>query len=176
MNAACWPEISRANCITALIFKIRACVNWARTENETEALGARLARARPAGAELAVLFLQGDLGSGKTTLARGLLRALGVRAAVRSPTYTLIELYPLDGLTVVHADLYRLQDPGELEGLGLRDGRRPHHLWLGVARACLGTCRWTRPAALTGRGSRGARNHPGCSKGLGGAWLAQLAA
>lgn len=102
----------------------------ARTESETEALGARLARSRPAAGELAVLFLQGDLGSGKTTLARGFLQALGVSGTVRSPTYTLIELYPLDGFTVVHADLYRLQDPLELEGLGLREWAQPHHLWL----------------------------------------------
>ena len=102
----------------------------ARTESETETLGARLARSRPAGGELAVLFLQGDLGSGKTTLARGFLQALGVTDAVRSPTYTLIELYPLEGLTVVHADLYRLHDPGELEGLGLRDWAQAHYLWL----------------------------------------------
>lgn len=149
----------------------------ARTENETEALGARLARARPAGAELAVLFLQGDLGSGKTTLARGLLRALGVRAAVRSPTYTLIELYPLDGLTVVHADLYRLQDPGELEGLGLREWAQPHHLWL-IEWPERGSGHLPAPdlrLSLAVEAAAHVIEITPCS-GLGGAWLAQLAA
>jgi tRNA threonylcarbamoyladenosine biosynthesis protein TsaE len=90
-----------------------------RTEGDTEEFGARLARARPAGPELAVVFLTGDLGAGKTTLVRGFLQALGVGTTVRSPTYTLIEPYRASALTVVHADLYRLRDPHELEALGL---------------------------------------------------------
>ncbi len=102
----------------------------ARSESDTEEFGARLACTRPLSGELAVLFLEGELGAGKTTLARGLLRSLGVSAPVRSPTYTLVELYALPGLTVVHADLYRLRDPHELEHLGLRDWARPQHLWL----------------------------------------------
>jgi tRNA threonylcarbamoyladenosine biosynthesis protein TsaE len=102
----------------------------AGSESDTEALGARLARSRAADGELAVLFLQGGLGAGKTTLARGFLRALGVTAAVRSPTYTLVELYAVGDLTVMHADLYRLQHPDELEALGLREWARPQHLWL----------------------------------------------
>jgi tRNA threonylcarbamoyladenosine biosynthesis protein TsaE len=106
-------------------------VRWlARTESDTEALGARLAATRPAGGELAVLFLEGELGAGKTTLARGLLHSLGVSGPVRSPTYTLVELYALAGLTAVHADLYRLRDPRELQDLGLRDWARREHLWL----------------------------------------------
>jgi tRNA threonylcarbamoyladenosine biosynthesis protein TsaE len=106
-------------------------VRWlARSETETEALGARLAHARPGTDELAVVFLEGDLGSGKTTLARGFLRALGAAGAVRSPTYTLVELYTLAGVTVVHADLYRLRNPQELEDLGLRDWASRGHLWL----------------------------------------------
>jgi tRNA threonylcarbamoyladenosine biosynthesis protein TsaE len=83
----------------------------------TDALGAALARTRPA---RAVVHLHGDLGAGKSTLARALLRALGVRGAIRSPTYTLVERYPLpDGGEAWHMDLYRIAAPGELEFLGL---------------------------------------------------------
>lgn len=98
---------------------------------DTEDFGWQLSCARPAqSADLAVLYLQGELGTGKTTFARGFLRALGVSAAVRSPTYTLLELYSAPPLTVVHLDLYRLQGPDELESLGLREWARPGHLWL----------------------------------------------
>jgi tRNA threonylcarbamoyladenosine biosynthesis protein TsaE len=101
------------------------------SSEETEALGARLARALPALADFAgIVYLQGDLGSGKTTLARGLLRELGVEGTVRSPTYTLLERYETPAAIVVHLDLYRLQSPAELEPLGLRELHRPQHLWL----------------------------------------------
>lgn len=83
----------------------------------TDALGERLARALP---PRAVAYLHGDLGAGKSTLARALLRALGVRGTIRSPTYTLVEHYPLPaGGLALHLDLYRIGDPGELEFLGL---------------------------------------------------------
>ncbi|HSD16302.1 MAG TPA: tRNA (adenosine(37)-N6)-threonylcarbamoyltransferase complex ATPase subunit type 1 TsaE [Thermomonas sp.] len=83
----------------------------------TEALGAELARALPT---RAVAYLHGDLGAGKSTLARALLRALGVAGTIRSPTYTLVEQYPLPaGGMALHLDLYRIGDPGELEFLGL---------------------------------------------------------
>jgi tRNA threonylcarbamoyladenosine biosynthesis protein TsaE len=98
---------------------------------DTEDFGGRLARARPAGdAALAVLYLRGELGAGKTTFARGFLRELGVTEAIRSPTYTLLELYPAGALTVAHVDLYRVRDAAELEALGLRDWARGGHLWL----------------------------------------------
>jgi len=100
------------------------------TAEETETLGQQLAGLRPAARELAVIYLTGELGAGKTTLARGFLRELGVTEAVRSPTYTLLELHDLGGLTVLHIDLYRLRDPAELEPLGLREWARPGGLWL----------------------------------------------
>ena len=84
----------------------------------TAAQGRALAAARP---PRAVVYLQGDLGAGKSTLARALLRALGVQGTIRSPTYTLVERYPVAGGEAVHLDLYRIGDPGELEFLGIVD-------------------------------------------------------
>ena len=84
----------------------------------TESLGRRLAAVLPAAA---MIHLRGPLGAGKTTLVRGVLRGLGYRGAVRSPTYTLIEPYDEGGRRLCHLDLYRLGDPEELEFIGLRD-------------------------------------------------------
>lgn len=95
-------------------------------EVATVALAGELARTAPA---RAVVYLQGDLGAGKSTLARAWLRALGVTGTVRSPTYTLVERYPLAaGGEALHLDLYRIGDAGELEFLGLDDGDAA--LWL----------------------------------------------
>jgi tRNA threonylcarbamoyladenosine biosynthesis protein TsaE len=85
----------------------------------TERLGIALAHALGSGG--AVLFLQGELGTGKTTLARALLQALGYTGHVRSPSYTLVEPYEIGGRPVFHLDLYRLTAPEQLEDLGLRD-------------------------------------------------------
>jgi tRNA threonylcarbamoyladenosine biosynthesis protein TsaE len=98
---------------------------------ETEAFGARLAAALPQSLERAVIvYLSGELGAGKTTLARGFVRARGARTAVRSPTYTLVERHEGRDLALVHIDLYRLKGASELEALGLRDLLLPSHVWL----------------------------------------------
>ena len=87
-------------------------------ETAMEGLGRRLAGwLRPG----LVIALRGPLGAGKTTLVRGVLRGLGHRGIVRSPTYALVETYELAACRFCHCDLYRLADPEELETIGLRD-------------------------------------------------------
>ncbi len=84
----------------------------------TQALGARLARVLIPGLSV---WLSGDLGAGKTTLTRGLLRELGYGGRVKSPTYTLVELYPFSRFNLYHFDLYRFADPDEWEDAGFRE-------------------------------------------------------
>jgi tRNA threonylcarbamoyladenosine biosynthesis protein TsaE len=152
------------------------------TAEETEAFGARLAGARPVRdgtrAQLArhepsgVVYLTGDLGAGKTTLTRGFLRALGVTGAVRSPTYTLVEIYEIGVLTALHLDLYRLSDPAELDNLGLREWARDGYLWL-VEWPERGADRLPRPDIVVTLTAGDGRHdiEVGASSALGTSWL-----
>lgn len=100
-----------------------------RDEAATARLGAALAAVLP---DAATVYLEGPLGAGKTTLVRGMLRAMGWTGRVRSPSYSLLEHYPLSaGRQVLHLDLYRIADPAELAALGLRE------LLAGATRVCI---------------------------------------
>lgn len=99
------------------------------SEAQMPALGQALARALEA-SEGGLLYLDGTLGMGKTTLSQAVIAACGWPGRVTSPTYTLVEPYEGERLTLVHVDLYRLADPEELEFLGLRDYLGPATAWL----------------------------------------------
>jgi tRNA threonylcarbamoyladenosine biosynthesis protein TsaE len=130
------------------------------SEQEFAALAAAFARALHAHrAWPLVLGLQGDLGSGKTTWVRAMLRGLGYAGRVPSPTYTLLEQYALEGLTVVHLDLYRLRGADELENLGVRDWLAEPTAWIAVewperAPQLVERCDLTLAFAVTSRGGR----------------------
>ncbi|NNM82084.1 MAG: tRNA (adenosine(37)-N6)-threonylcarbamoyltransferase complex ATPase subunit type 1 TsaE [Burkholderiales bacterium] len=95
------------------------------SEKDTEALGATIARTLRPGL---AIFLEGDLGAGKTALARSIIRALGHEGKVKSPTYTLVELYTISGLNLYHFDLYRFEDPDEWNESGFREYFNPESI------------------------------------------------
>ncbi|HEY1710111.1 MAG TPA: tRNA (adenosine(37)-N6)-threonylcarbamoyltransferase complex ATPase subunit type 1 TsaE [Rhizomicrobium sp.] len=130
-----------------------------RNTKETEALGARIARGLMRGS---AVTLEGDLGAGKTTLARAILRALGVTEHVPSPTFTLVQSYETENFPVRHFDLYRVETESELDELGLDEAldegaaliewpeRAPHRLPPNALHVAL---------SVTGEGSRRAALH-----------------
>lgn len=141
----------------------------------TEALGAALASSLPPGPVL--LTLAGELGAGKTTLARGLLRALGVTGPIRSPTYTLVEPYSTPAGEVLHLDLYRLSGPDELGELGYRDLAASAALviveWPERAAGAIGVADLELRLGLHGGGRRAAL---AAGSARGALWLDKLAA
>jgi len=98
-----------------------------KDEQSTLEFGAQLAAWLP---QKGIVFLHGPLGAGKTTLVRGLLRAVGHKGNTKSPTYTLVEPYQVVGRNFYHFDLYRLSDPEELEYMGFRDYLQENSLCL----------------------------------------------
>src|SRR5690606_2839737 len=175
-NAACCPATCCRACAAARI-RQHECMTAHRLEfvlpdaEATRRAAAGLAAARP---PRAGVLLHGDLGAGKSTLARGWLRALGVEGAIRSPTYTLVEHYPLPaGGKGLHLDLYRIGDARELDFLGLDDAGASLWLveWPERGAAALPAADLEVMLALAGDG-RQARLRAGTARGR--AWLDRL--
>ncbi|MCX7120542.1 MAG: tRNA (adenosine(37)-N6)-threonylcarbamoyltransferase complex ATPase subunit type 1 TsaE [Gammaproteobacteria bacterium] len=89
-----------------------------KNSDETKNFAAELASTLQAPA---IIYLEGELGAGKTTFVQGFLQGLGYEGLVKSPTYTLVETYNVNEAIILHADLYRIKDPYELEEMGFRD-------------------------------------------------------
>jgi tRNA threonylcarbamoyladenosine biosynthesis protein TsaE len=108
-----------------------------------------------------LIHLRGELGAGKTTLARGLLRGLGYNGPVRSPSFSLLESYDFPDRTVHHLDLYRIADPGELEAIGFRELFDPTAIvvveWPERAEGCLPSSDLEIRLAMLAEGARRAR-------------------
>ena len=94
---------------------------WLRPVASEEAVGRLAADFASSARTPVVIYLQGDLGAGKTTFARAYIHALGYSGYVKSPSYGLLETYRAGGQKILHLDLYRIEDPEELEYLALRD-------------------------------------------------------
>jgi tRNA threonylcarbamoyladenosine biosynthesis protein TsaE len=145
-------------------------------EAATGQVGRRLADSIPKQSKELLLTLRGELGAGKTSLARALLRALGASGPVRSPTYTLVEPYDLPRGRVLHLDLYRLAGSTELELIGYRDLRAGSLLtlveWPERAAEALGEPDLEAELEYSGRGRR---LHLGAGTQAGRNWLEQLA-
>jgi tRNA threonylcarbamoyladenosine biosynthesis protein TsaE len=97
---------------------VPSITRFLETEAETLALGADLAPCLQGGM---VVYLRGELGAGKTTLARGILRAMGYAGRVKSPSFALVEPYNLSRLYLYHFDFYRFNDPREVDEAGFRE-------------------------------------------------------
>ena len=100
-----------------------------RNEEQTKALAQRLALCVQRSKESLVVYLEGDLGTGKTTFARGFIQSFGFNK-VKSPTYSLVESYSNSTITIHHFDCYRLSDPEELEYIGIREYLGSDHVQL----------------------------------------------
>ena len=98
--------------------QVEQLIHHLATADDMEALGGKFAKACPVSARI---YLQGQLGAGKTTWVRGFLRGMDYTGKVKSPTYTLVESYQLHDRLIHHLDLYRIKDPVELEIIGVRD-------------------------------------------------------
>ncbi|SMC24402.1 tRNA threonylcarbamoyladenosine biosynthesis protein TsaE [Andreprevotia lacus DSM 23236] len=151
----------------------KALQRFLADEAATIAFGHALAHALQPGL---TLFLEGDLGAGKTTLTRGILRGLGFNGRVKSPTYTLVEPYVVSNLYLYHFDLYRFSDPSEWEDAGFRDYFNPESVclieWADKAAGMLPAPDWLITLAPEGEGRR---IHLIANTELGAACLAKLA-